>query len=345
MQFAFLNNNKYSLINAAKTSLGCIIGFTLGHVIEYCFNVEQSYMWIVITVLVVMSTQPNLGGALDKAFMRFIGTIISSIFAVAIIVTSVNQYEMFGLCLIFVMISVFIAGASSKYSYAGSLSAITMVVIILNKDVSVHLAILRTIEISQGIIIALLVNRFVFPIRAEKRINESFSKNIKNSRKFFQILFDEREKVHEDLMSNIFSEFSQQLSLLKEIGYESKNAASYKKMSLSGRRVYRYMILIYEYISSNLSLEEKESLLEDDYLKEIKKECESILANILMSLQKSEQVDLLEIKNLGNYLRDNFVKHSLLKGSANSILEFYLKTFVIALENFSIEHNSLVSLK
>lgn len=73
MQFAFLNSNKYAAINALKATIAVAIAYTLGLLLGNFFNIEQMYLWMTITVVVVMSTQPNLGGALDKALMRFFG--------------------------------------------------------------------------------------------------------------------------------------------------------------------------------------------------------------------------------------------------------------------------------
>ena len=70
----------------------------------------------------------------------------------------------------FIVLTVYTAGVSPRYSYAGTLSGITLVIIILNKNPSLQVAILRATEIYLGIAIALVVNRFVYPIRAETRL-------------------------------------------------------------------------------------------------------------------------------------------------------------------------------
>ncbi len=342
MQFAFLNNNKYAAINAVKTAIGCSIAFILGKVLEDYFNVEQMYLWMVITVLVVMSTQPNLGGAIDKALMRFLGTIVSAVIAMVIVFISVDKYEMFALAICFVIVGVFIAGASSKYGYAGSLGAITLVVIILNKDASMKLAVFRMLEISQGIIIALLVNRFVYPIRAEVRLRESFAKNLKDTHSFFQILFDVSDEKREDYVTSIFLEFTKQISLIKEVGYEKRNIHNYQRMSLHSRRIYRYMIVIYEYVDANVVGKEREQLLQDSVFIEIRNECGKLLESLSHSLYLKEQIDLSQIQNFEDNLNNNFKDISLLSGAGNSILESSLKSFVLAIHQFSIEHNSLV---
>ena len=92
MQFAFLNSNKYAAINAVKASIAVAIAYTVGYCLGKLLGIEQMYLWMVITVLVVMSTQPNLGGALDKALMRFLGTIIGALVGIGHIKLAIGHF-------------------------------------------------------------------------------------------------------------------------------------------------------------------------------------------------------------------------------------------------------------
>ena len=132
----------------------------------------------------------------------------------------------------FIFLSVYFAGAS-KYSYAGTLAGITLLIIILNQQPSVQIAIYRAVEILLGITIALLVNRFIFPIRAETRLKESFAKTIMQIHDFFDILFV-RKSICRKLRESIFNEFAKHLTLVKELKYEqsAKNVHEFEKMSL-----------------------------------------------------------------------------------------------------------------
>ena len=116
MQFAFLNSNKYAAINAIKASIAAGLAYLVGLCLGKVLGIEQMYLWMVITVLVVMSTQPNLGGALDKALMRFLGTVVGAL--VAIVLTMILPKDLLVLGMLpFVVLCVYIAGASSRYSY------------------------------------------------------------------------------------------------------------------------------------------------------------------------------------------------------------------------------------
>lgn len=152
------------------------------------------------------------------------------------------------LILPFIFLAVYFAGAT-KYSYAGTLAGITLIIIMFNQQPGVQVAIYRAVEISLGIIISLIVNRFILPIRAETRLKESYSKQLLRYM-IFNILFIERNESHDKLRENIFHEFPKHLALIKELKYEktAKQVQEFEKISLYIRRLYRYMIVMYEYI-------------------------------------------------------------------------------------------------
>ncbi|NDS72219.1 FUSC family protein, partial [Francisella tularensis subsp. holarctica] len=177
MQFAFLNSNKYAAINAFKACIAIVIAYLVGSFLGRIFGIERMYLWMSVTVMVVMSTQPNLGGAVDKALMRFLGTVIGAVIAIIIVACVKNYIHEFMLILPFIFLAVYFAGAT-KYSYAGTLAGITLIIIMFNQQPGVQVAIYRAVEISLGIIISLIVNRFILPIRAETRLKESYSKTI-----------------------------------------------------------------------------------------------------------------------------------------------------------------------
>ena len=89
MQITFLNSNKYAAINALKAAIAAGLAYIVGLCLGWLLGIGQMYLWMVITVLVVMSTQLNLGGALDRALMRFLGTIVGAF--IAIILTALFQ--------------------------------------------------------------------------------------------------------------------------------------------------------------------------------------------------------------------------------------------------------------
>ena len=340
MQFAFLNSNKYAVINAIKASIAAGIAYLVGLCLGRVLDIEQMYLWMVITVLVVMSTQPNLGGALDKALMRFLGTIIGALVAITLTVILPKNLLILGM-LPFVVFCVYIAGASSRYSYAGTLSGITLIIIILNKNPSLQVAILRATEISLGITIALVVNRFIYPIRAETRLKQSYAKAVLQIRDFFDILFVERNDNHRKLRESLFHEFAKHLSLIKELKYEksAKSVREFEKMSLYIRRLYRYMIVICEFIDSKSGNDTFLRLKDDKIFAEFNNQIINSLSNIAEGIKKRQRISYKHIIS--------FEKHilPLLKNKYdNETFLFFIKMFLQSLEKLVIEYNYILQL-
>ena len=148
-----------------------------------------------------------------------------------------------------IFIGVFIATASSKYMYAGVLGSITVAIILFSSEVSLVTACYRTLEVIIGIIIAITVNRFIFPIHASKIIYYSFSQTMILIEILHQRLLN--NDVYDDVLLEIFTQFTKQIRLHKEIGYEKEkvNLDIYKTLTSHLRQLYRYTCVIHEYIN------------------------------------------------------------------------------------------------
>lgn len=339
MELAFLNSKKYATINALKAALAAFIAYLLGLFLESHFHMAQSYLWIVITVLVVMSTQPNLGGALDKALMRFLGTVIGAIVAITILLL-VPRWLHYYFAIPFIIFAVYTAGSSSKFSYAGTLSGITLIIILLNQNPGVQVAMYRAAEISLGIGISLLVNRLVFPIRAETRLKESYAKTILQIRDFFEILFIERNDDHRKLRESLFGEFAKHLNLIKELKYEKsdKSVKEFEKMSLYSRRLYRYMIISYEYLESRFSDKTLENL-DDEVFKRFKQHIIESLEDIAKDIKSRKRISYHEIVKY-----DKHILPLLENEQHDEIFLFCIRMFLDALEKFSKEYNYILQI-
>lgn len=235
-----LYSKRYSLINSLKAVVASAIAYLVGYLSGNWLNISEMYTWIVITVLVVMSSQPNLGGALEKAKMRFWGTLIGAMFSIIIILIFPNFWIaqfIFGLCII--SIGVFVATNSSKYTYAGVLGSVTVAIILFSSEVSLSTACYRTLEVLIGITIAIVVNRYFFPIHAHKRINQSFSDTVHCIHALNKKLFITED--YDNVLVEVFSHFSKQIALQKEIKYENSRVdlSVFKETTRHLRQLYR----------------------------------------------------------------------------------------------------------
>lgn len=344
MQFAFLNSNKYAAINAFKACVAIVLAYLIGSFLGPIFGIERMYLWMTITVMVVMSSQPNLGGAVDKALMRFLGTVIGAIIAIIVVAAVKNYIYEFLLILPFIFLAVYFAGAT-KYSYAGTLAGITLIIIMFNQQPGVQIAIYRAVEISLGVIISLVVNRFILPIRAETRLKESYSKTIAQIHDFFNILFIERNESHRKLRESIFNEFAKHLTLIKELKYEktAKQVQEFEKISLYIRRLYRYMIVMYEYIEFSLDKPTITKLDKEPAFIEFKKYIMKSLNSVSEEIKKTKRISYKELLRFERHILPLLNEVEVLNYKDESFI-FYIKMFLDALKKLALEHNYILKI-
>ncbi len=139
--FNFLSS--YRIVNSLKTALAVLIGylFVIGA------SLPQS-QWIVITIIVVMSAQTSVGSLLVKATMRFWGTVGGTILCIVVLYLFGNTTIATACALLISsLLFTYIAGSPGEASYAGTLGAVTVVIILLNQEVNITIACIRLVEI------------------------------------------------------------------------------------------------------------------------------------------------------------------------------------------------------
>ncbi len=175
--------NSDRLIHSVKTAIAVAIGFSLTRFISFPYA-----QWVIITIFVVMCAQLYVGSVLQKAYLRFLGTLCGCGIAIIII-------EVFHSSLLSVFLSLVIAGFVFSYiatsskeplSYFGTLGCVTLAIILLGqKDASLAFAASRFLEISVGIVVATLVSQFVFPIHAKKQLRKNQVETLKQLMDFY----------------------------------------------------------------------------------------------------------------------------------------------------------------
>jgi uncharacterized membrane protein YccC len=180
------------VVHSFKTALACLIGFVITNTAQ--MNINQ---WIIITVLVVMCAQPNVGGLIQKSYMRFLGTVLGSLLSMlTLFLFGVDSVAIAVTIAISAILFSYLATGKSKFSDAGTLGAATTVIILMGIDPTLLMALERFVEISVGILIAAIVSQFVFPIHARRHLRLSQSKTIHQLRDFYlsTLLADQTEK-------------------------------------------------------------------------------------------------------------------------------------------------------
>jgi uncharacterized membrane protein YgaE (UPF0421/DUF939 family) len=171
-------------IHSIKTVIACLLGFLVAHLLQ--LNNEQ---WTIITILVVMCAQPRVGALLQKSYMRFLGTLIGGVIAgCTLTIFGADKIAIITvLCLAALWFS-YIAESPSILSDAGTIGVVTVAIILLSPQQSISYAADRFLEINIGIVIALLVSRFLWPLHSRTRLLHAIAITISQLKDFYALL-------------------------------------------------------------------------------------------------------------------------------------------------------------
>ena len=343
MKLNFLTTNKYITINMLKASLAMAIAYFIGLLLDLIFHIQDAYLWIIFIVFALMSTQPNLSGALDVAWIRLIGTLLGGLVAILIMFFFENKIIELFICAPFVILFVYLAGMSPKLTLAGVLGCITLILPIIGNNTNIEAAIIMVAEITLSTIIVLIVDKFVFPIRAVTRLRQSYANTVLQVKEFFNVSFSTEDNFHKNLVEPMFGEFIKQMRLLKEIEYEDsiKLINEYDKMGQYVRKLYRYSIIMYEYLE-NSTPKKIVGINEAQAFVQFRQSIIKSLTTVYMCMNKRKKIIIEELINYEDDISPLLSKIKLLQDSENFI--FYTKAFVSSLRKAVIKYNDILEI-
>lgn|SRR3990167_4359556 len=153
-------------IHALKYALAFAIGYLILPLLP-----DKNPVWILITIAVVMGSQTIVGQQVLRGTMRLIGTILGAILGVLTIKYISNPVAtLFILVLTAFLFSKFSSSRGADVNYVAVLGMVTFSLIVFTPNSTVHYAQTRVIEIFIGILIALIVSRFIFPLNSRRAI-------------------------------------------------------------------------------------------------------------------------------------------------------------------------------
>jgi uncharacterized membrane protein YccC len=213
------DNNR--LIHSLKTA----IAFLIGTFIVRVFSFPQG-QWVLISILVVMCAQSRVGAIMQKSYMRLLGTLLGASIAALTLWLAYPSviWTTLIVCLTTALFS-YIADSPGYLSEAGPLGAVTVVIILIGQNPGYLSVLSRFLEISLGIVIALLVSRFIWPLHSRTQLRYIITTTLQDLKKLSEQLklltSTEAEKTYEKYEDKIISRFSNQGKLLNEVMRES----------------------------------------------------------------------------------------------------------------------------
>lgn len=198
-------------IHSLKTAFACLIGFVLIR-----FSKLPIDQWLIITIIVVMTAQISVGSMLQKSYMRFLGTFIGSVLAALTIILYGNHFlSSAAIIVLSVIFFSYLATGPSQIREAGTLGAVTVVIILVGSHPTLWTAMDRFLEISGGILIAALVSQFILPIHARAHLRRSQVQTLQQLRHYYEsvLFFQDEDKIIHDLEQPIIKSLTKQRTL------------------------------------------------------------------------------------------------------------------------------------
>lgn len=305
-------SNIISLINSFKTALACLIGLTvttLAHV--------PSPQWTLVTILVVMVTQNRVGGAIRKGSSRFFATITGALLgALILFLFAQHIYVLYALLVICIFVLTYFAGIVKNYQDAFTLSSVTIVMILVTNNPQLHHAYDRFIEIMLGVIIALSVTKFIFPIHSKLILRGNLASILRQTSELYAQAICKKQSLHSisqysSLEESIVQNLTLQPILLQEALLESikfkKKKSHFTTIHGLERRLLRAIYLLYEAVKAPNALlkiilrSEDFVLLNQDIIQTMQNIIEKLETKKVTSVQPDMKVHLnkiiLTIKN------------------------------------------------
>lgn len=236
-------------LNAFKTALACAIAFLAVYYLKI-----PSAQWVIITILVVMGTQIHFGGALQKAYLRFLGTIAGAAIALMTLLFLKDNHHMLiveAVIIVCAFLVGYIGAVSLVMGQAAILGGGTVTLILLAPQANFNVAFLRASEILLGIFIALVVNIFVFPIRAKHHLEKRLEENMMVLQSYYDATRENHHEKCEKFEKTMMQNFMACHKLLEDAKREpGVNLKFYMDILLHEKRLFRAVHLL-EYFYVN----------------------------------------------------------------------------------------------
>lgn len=240
-----------AFVHSFKIALACLLGLVVSDV----FHIENN-VWLILTILIVMSSQTHFGGALQKSYVRILGTIIGALIASATSYWATNNdYIAYGVIFLSVLAFSYVATSYSALKDIGIMGAVTTVAILISRQSTINYSILRMLEILAGILIALLVSKLFFPIHARAQLMRNFAKGFRYLNQLYAIMYSDmrtRDKLPkvQSLESSLIDLLADQPTLIKnaknELSTLPYNKAIAESLLTYQHRLFRTMSFLYQ---------------------------------------------------------------------------------------------------
>jgi len=299
--FLISNFDSNRLIHSVKTAIAFLFGFIVSKILQL-----PSEQWLLITIVVVMCAQSRIGAIMQKSYMRFLGTFLGAGIAVLAIYFGVQNSTDIILILCFtVMLFSYIAEGPGVLSDAGPLGAVTAVIILVGQQPDIKVALMRFLEINIGIVIALLVSRFIWPLHSKARLLRVITSALVDLKDYYaeiirikppadELLYDTRE---EKIIKRLIVERKLFEEVVRESFSRAPLAKEFKNILYCERELLRCISMM-SHVFSNFSSEAFFEFSNNALVKLFYQQSQELLERIISAMYDNNSIETKIDKSL-----------------------------------------------
>ena len=257
--------NKNIFLISLKTTIAVTIAYIIG-----LFLPAPYQEWMIVTTVVVMSSQVSIGAVKIKSTFRLVATVIAILIALISIKTLDNNIIAFAFV---IAISVFgftyYANLDKQKSYIGVVGAFTIGIALAHNNPTILFAINRILEVLFGIIISFLVGYFIFPIKAKSLFNDEVVKCLNS----ILIYIDDNNKDGSEFDFHL--SFNKQKIYINEIKSESKKKSRpllqkyYTDINSNLMSIFKHSFILIDYMEYKISHNSFDNKNKNEILKKL----------------------------------------------------------------------------
>ncbi len=213
------------LRQAIKTGIAGVVSLILAEL----FHLREGY-WAVISAVIVM--QSSIGAAIGAAWSRMAGTAIGAFTGALFAVLLGANAPSFGLAVTIAVLVCAYLGLLDSYRLASATVAIVM--LFGRQEVTWIIALHRFLEVSLGVVVALMVTVFIWPSRARKNLHYGIADTFDLLQSLYLAAvsryMDGIEKPLEELRTRVAAVVQSNENLLKQTMYEPRLGPEHKEL-------------------------------------------------------------------------------------------------------------------
>ncbi len=241
------------LKHAARTAVATVATLLLVEAL----GLPQGY-WAVITAVIVM--QANLGGSIRAGWSRLAGTAVGAIFGILAAMALGQGWLAVGLA---VFATITICTLVPHLRDSARVAGITAVIVILAGhpgEAPAWLGLFRFIEISVGIVTALVISTVVFPSRAREALDRGLARTFEDLASLFAVVVEGRlrEEYPERHVFSLKDRILRTLARCRELRLEadaegrgSEDAALHAMLLFRGERLFEHILAMDHVVSES----------------------------------------------------------------------------------------------